>query len=152
MCQPVEEPIIHTSPVTLRLRLTLWYSAVLAGIILAFGLAVYAIMSILLITQVDQSLDEISQQIVDASRPRFSSETEISLDLRMLNRFGGSSVYVQAWGADGRTLYDSSTTYSAPTLGANVDGIYRLGSGTATGTNTVTLAGSDNTLTGPNPP
>ncbi len=114
MCRPVEEPIIHTSPVTLRLRLTLWYSAVLAGIILAFGLAVYAIMSILLITQVDQSLDEISQQIVDASRPRFSSETEISLDLRMLNRFGGSSVYVQAWGADGRTLYDSSTTYSAP--------------------------------------
>ncbi len=114
MRQPVEEPNIRASPVTLRLRLTLWYSAVLAGIILAFGLAVYAIMSILLITQVDESLDDISTQIIEASSLRISSATGFSLDLPMLNRFGAASMYVQAWQADGQTLYDSSTTYHAP--------------------------------------
>src|SRR5688500_2297246 len=99
--QPVEEPNIPTSRLTLRLRLPLWYSAVLAGIILVFGLAVYSIMSILLITQVDNSLDEISSQILSASRLRPSSASQFNLELPMLTRFGASSAYVQVWYPDG---------------------------------------------------
>ena len=42
-----------------------------------------------------------------------------------------------------------SATYTATTLGANADGIYRLGTSTATGTNILTIGGTDNVLTGP---
>ncbi len=98
---------------TLRLRLTLWYSAVLAGIILAFGLAVYTVMSILLMSQVNDTLDSISEQILLASSFRVS-EAQIDLNLPMLDRLGAASVYLQAWHPDGETLYGSSTSYDKP--------------------------------------
>lgn len=44
-----------------------------------------------------------------------------------------------------------SATYTAPALGAGVDGIYRLGASSATGTNILKIGGTDNILTGASP-
>src|SRR6266571_4484301 len=44
----------------LRVRLTLWYSAVLAVALVLFGIALYVIMQYLLFEQVRQSLDDLT--------------------------------------------------------------------------------------------
>jgi heavy metal sensor kinase len=94
---------------TLRLRLTLWYSAVLAGIILVFGLAVYALMNVGLTRQVDDALTDTARGIIAASV--YQRELQI-VTIPKLDRFGASRIYVQVWKADGQTLVASSDNFS----------------------------------------
>lgn len=110
---PAEEPNIRASRLTLRLRLTLWYSAVLAGIILAFGLAVYTILSFSLINEVNKNLKTIAQDIIARSEVYVGGGLDPLLHLPKLDQFGSSRVYVQVWEADGRTL-GASTGYDVP--------------------------------------
>ena len=42
---------------TLRARLTLWYAAVLTLVLVAFGVAVYALLSLSLIREIDATLE-----------------------------------------------------------------------------------------------
>ena len=93
---------------TLRLRLTLWYSAVLAGIIMAFGLAVYFILSFSLINEVGKNLETTANQIINSSRLLPGQDFD-RLAMPQLDRFGTSRVYVQAWKADGQTLIDAAS-------------------------------------------
>jgi signal transduction histidine kinase len=93
--------------------LTLWYSVVLAGIILVFGLAVYTFMDFSLIRQVNQNLDIVAAQIRNNSRLVVGGEID-QLWMPPLNGFGSSRVYAQGWTADGRTLIRSSVDYSEP--------------------------------------
>src|SRR4030067_457511 len=44
------------SGMTLRARLTLWYAAVLAGVLVLFGGAVYVILSVSMTRQIEQNL------------------------------------------------------------------------------------------------
>ncbi len=82
--------------VTLRARLTLWYAAVLALVLLAFGLAVYALLSLSLIRQIDATLNVAADEI----RLAFRREVEgirlppMALDLT-------ANVYVQIWDTGG---------------------------------------------------
>jgi signal transduction histidine kinase len=83
--------------VALRLRLTLWYSTVLALIIALFGAAVYAILTISLNSQVNHSLEEAANQIilksavVDIFDRQFLRPAE-------LDQFGTSSIILaQVW-------------------------------------------------------
>ncbi len=48
---------------SIRTKLTLWYSAILAVVLLLFGIAVYAVMSYTLIASVDNNLQDISVAI-----------------------------------------------------------------------------------------
>ena len=83
-------------PVTLRLRLTFWYSAVLALIIALFGMVIYGGTSWFLIKQIDSSLYSSTQTILNSSHLRNIFDAQ-QLVIPPLNRFGNLRTYLQAW-------------------------------------------------------
>lgn len=91
---------------SLRARLTLAYSAVLAGVLLVFGAALYLILSFSLIIQIDQTLARSAEEILRTSR------VTTQRDLRILTlpslQFAASNVYVQVWNAEGTLIASSS--------------------------------------------
>jgi heavy metal sensor kinase len=95
--------------VTLRARLTLWYTAVLALVLLAFGLAVYALLSLSLIRQIDSTLNVAADEI----RLAFRREVEgirlppMALDL-------SANVYVQIWDTSGNLVVQNVTVAETP--------------------------------------
>jgi two-component system OmpR family sensor kinase len=95
--------------VTLRARLTLWYTAVLALVLLAFGLAVYALLSLSLIRQIDATLNVAADEI----RLAFRREVEgirlppMALDLT-------ANVYVQIWDTGGKLVVQNVTVAETP--------------------------------------
>jgi len=91
---------------TLRLRLTLWYSLVLAGIILLFGMAVYAILVISLTHQIDLSLRAAANEINRAISIDRVLDFQV-VTIPQLDRFGTSSVYVQVWKTNGTLFVES---------------------------------------------
>lgn len=84
---------------SLRLRLTLLYSTLIGGILLIFGTAVYILISIILLNQVDNRLATTVQDVIKVTRVdpegQVSTVNLPSLDL-------SSTTYVQLWGADGK--------------------------------------------------
>ncbi len=75
---------------TLRARLTLWYTIVLAGALLIFGAAVYLLLSYTLTVQIEENLKRAADEILLASRRDMRGVTLPPLDL-------AGSVYVQVW-------------------------------------------------------
>ncbi len=91
---------------TLRLRLTLWYSAVLTVVLCIFGMMVYSFMSYLMIRQIDDSINAASHTI--ASSSRVTSLMNLTwLDVPLDEQPGAASVYAQVLSPDG-TLLDQS--------------------------------------------
>jgi two-component system OmpR family sensor kinase len=84
---------------SLRARLTLLYTTLLGGILLLFGLAVYLIISFLLIAQVDRDLASTFEEIRANTRVESVGNMEVirlpSLDLT-------ENVYAQAWDRQGQ--------------------------------------------------
>ncbi len=84
---------------SLRLRLTLLYSTLVGGILLIFGTAVYILISIILLNQVDNKLAATVQDIIKVTRVNSQGQVSTvnlpSLDL-------SANTYVQVWGRDGR--------------------------------------------------
>ena len=98
---------------TLRLRLTFWYSTVLALIISLFGAAVYGILAASLTRQIDLSLAAAADEIIRTSR--FSPELQTVHIPPNLDQFGGPNIYVQVWGSDGTLANQSARlTYKDP--------------------------------------
>ena len=89
---------------SLRLRLTLLYSAFMGGILVVFGLTVYALVNIILLNQVDTQLAGVAREIVRATN--VDSTGELSL-ISLPQMDMTSSAYVQVWDHDG-TLITSS--------------------------------------------
>ncbi len=102
-------------PVTLRLRLTFWYSAVLAFIIALFGMVVYGGTSFVLIRQIDTTLRGTAQTIVSTSHLR-NSFVGLELALPPLDRFGFQSTIVQAWDSDNNLVTASNNNASKEPL------------------------------------
>ncbi|HEY44396.1 MAG TPA: HAMP domain-containing histidine kinase [Anaerolineae bacterium] len=75
---------------TLRARLTLWYAAVLSGVLFLFGATVYVLLSYSLTGQIEETLKEAADGILLASRRDISGITLPRLDLT-------GNVYVQVW-------------------------------------------------------
>ena len=89
---------------TLRLRLTLWYSAVLAVIIALFGGVVYGLTVWILYRQIDTTLYKTADSIIHDSR----LDTALNiLAIPEIDRFGAPGVYVQIWKPN-RVWYASS--------------------------------------------
>jgi two-component system OmpR family sensor kinase len=85
--------------VSLRLRLTLLYSTLVGGILLVFGSAVYILISITLLNQVDNTLAATVQEIINVTQVGPAGEvTAISLPSLETT----ADTYVQVWGKDGR--------------------------------------------------
>ena len=84
---------------SLRLRLTLLYSTLVGGILLIFGTAVYILISVILLTQVDNTLAATVQDIINVTR--VNSQGEVSaVNLPALDMT--ANTYVQVWGRDGK--------------------------------------------------
>ena len=89
---------------SLRLRLTLLYSAFMGGILVVFGLTVYALVNIILLNQVDTQLAGVAREIVRATTVDPTGELRL-VSLPQMDMT--SSAYVQVWDHDG-TLITSS--------------------------------------------
>lgn len=86
---------------SLRVRLTVWYTSVLAVVLTLFGAAVYSILTISLTNQIDRTLNETAQGILLASRVTTVQDIPI-LTLPNVDLFDASSIYVQVWDTEGR--------------------------------------------------
>lgn len=94
---------------SLRLRLTLLYSTFMGGILLIFGAAVYVLVNVILLNQVDTMLESVARDITQVTK--VNSVGELSLiSLPPLDMT--SNAYVQVWGKDGRLVATS------PSIGA----------------------------------
>jgi heavy metal sensor kinase len=93
--------------VTLRLRLTLWYSAVLAVVLCIFGMTVYSFMSYLMIRQIDDSIDAASQAIARAIRVTSLMNLTL-LQVPLDEQPGAASVYAQVLSPEGALLDQSA--------------------------------------------
>lgn len=89
---------------SLRLRLTLLYSTFMGGILLVFGAAVYILVNVILLNQVDNLLANVAREIVRAtsvdSRGALNVISLPTLDMT-------SNAYVQVWGPDGKLITTS---------------------------------------------
>jgi two-component system, OmpR family, sensor kinase len=89
---------------SLRLRLTLLYSTFMGGILLIFGAAVFLLVNIILLNQVDTMLAGVARDITKVTR--VNSVGELSLvSLPPLDMT--SSAYVQVWGLNGKIVATS---------------------------------------------
>ena len=87
---------------TLRARLTLWYTAVLAVVLILFGSLVYFALSYSLTTQIERTLIRTADDILRAS----SMPEDLQITLRALDLT--TNVYVQVWDDEGDLLWQSS--------------------------------------------
>ena len=81
---------------SLRLRLTLLYSTLTGGILLAFAAAVIMVFNALLVNQIDNTLESAANVIV--SKIDVNPLGQVNLDLSSIDI--SSDVYVQVWGLD----------------------------------------------------
>jgi two-component system, OmpR family, sensor kinase len=100
---------------SLRLRLTLLYSTFMGGILLIFGAAVYILINVILLNQVDTMLAGVVRDITEVRK--VNSVGELSLiSLPPLDMT--SNAYVQVWGPDGKII---ATSPSIGTLTQSLD-------------------------------
>ena len=80
---------------SLRSRLTFFYTVVLGAVLILFGLGVYGLVSVVQFRQIDTSLDRTARDLIDVTRlddrGQFVLSERVSLD---------SSVIVQIWDLD----------------------------------------------------
>jgi signal transduction histidine kinase len=89
---------------SLRLRLTLLYSTFMGGILLIFGAAVYILVNVILLNQVDIMLAGVVREITQVTK--VNSEGELSLmSLPPLDMT--ANAYVQVWGPNGKIVATS---------------------------------------------
>lgn len=81
---------------SLRLRLTVLYSALMGVVLLTFGIAAYIVVDNVLLSSVDDALDEAADEFVELASVNFVEEVQfLSLPANM-----GADISVQVWGLD----------------------------------------------------
>jgi two-component system OmpR family sensor kinase len=94
---------------SLRLRLTLLYSTFMSGILLIFGAAVYILVNVILLNQVDTMLAGVVRDITQVTKVNSVGELNL-ISLPPLDMT--SNAYVQVWGQEGKIIATS------PSIGA----------------------------------
>ena len=82
---------------SLRLRLTLLYSTLMGAILLIMGTAVIMIVSVLLLNEIDDSLESLQENIVERIKVDPLDKVQIDFAGTELS----SDIYIQVWGVDG---------------------------------------------------
>jgi len=85
---------------SIRTRLTLWYTAVLAIFVVALGVIVYAVLAFNLTAGLDRTLQGTANQVVSSARVRSFRDIQV-ITLPELDVFG-SNVYIQVVDQDGQ--------------------------------------------------
>lgn len=107
---------------SLRLRLTLLYSTFMGGILFIFGAAIFVLINVILLNQVDTMLARVVRDITEVTRVNAIGRLNI-ISLPPLDM--ASNAYVQVWRNDGKLV---STSPSIETLSEPLDS-YALRSG-----------------------
>jgi heavy metal sensor kinase len=103
---------------SLRLRLTLLYSTFMGGILLIFGAAVYILVNVILLNQVDTMLAGVAREITQVTK--VNSVGELSV-VRLPPLDMTSNAYVQVWGLNGKIIATS------PSIGSLVKPLDSVG-------------------------
>ncbi|MEO1438790.1 MAG: HAMP domain-containing sensor histidine kinase [Chloroflexota bacterium] len=84
---------------TIRTKLILWYSGLLAFIIVTFGVIVYGYMRWTLIASIDETLTDTATQVINSSRAfpagDFGSPNEVEISLPRLDVFWMNNIWVK---------------------------------------------------------
>ena len=88
---------------SLRLRLTLLYTNLLGGVVLILGIVVYSIVSVVLVDQIDFTLQHTVQDI--SSDLKIDSNGNLSIDLSSLHLT--DNVFIQVWSLNGNLITSS---------------------------------------------
>lgn len=100
---------------SIRTKLILWYSGLLAAILLIFGAGVYGVMRWALISTTNRMLETTIDKVLQNTRAslvaQFGPPNQVVVDLPPIDAFGLSGMLVQVWNlSTGRPeLMDSST-------------------------------------------
>ena len=84
--------------ISLRARLTFIYSVLMGTILLVFGVAAYAVVNNVLLSQVDDSLDEVEEKFSGLAQVNSLEEVQFASEPANVD----IDVSVQVWGLDGR--------------------------------------------------
>lgn len=84
---------------SLRARLTLLYISLVGGILLLFGVAVYSAIKLTLLTQIDETLEQTTNEVIYNTRYSASGDLVVSLPPKDVPPIP-TDVYVQVWGRD----------------------------------------------------
>lgn len=103
----------------LRARLTLLYTTLLGGVLLLFGVAVYTLVNITLMRQIDDLLDATAQEILEVARVDSVGELTI-LHLPPLDM--ENNTYIQVWNREGQLLSSSLDRKQFPEA-LNINGL-----------------------------
>ena len=96
---------------TLRFRLTLLYTALMGGVILIYGSLAYGLVSIFLHDQIDNSLTQEANSLIDQIRVNSANQ----MDLRIFHKINISeNSYVQFWGMDGQMQSSRPSNFELP--------------------------------------
>ncbi len=96
---------------SLRLRLTLLYTSLLGGVLLIFGSLVYGMVSIVLLDQVDTTLSQEAEQIIN----ELSVSNDNQIITGSLTEYQPTeNLYVQVWGNDAHLLYARPASIGKP--------------------------------------
>lgn len=115
----------------LRTKLTIWYTAVLALVLIIFSLGVYGIVSALMVQQVDTRLEQAINTVPSLAfsrRPQVveSSSGQQVVSFPNLDAFRASEVYVQVISPTGEMLGVSPNLINAPFTNQLDPGAFKL--------------------------
>ncbi len=99
----------------LRLRLTLLYTTLLGGTLLLFGATVYGLVSLVLVNQIDNTLNQQVDALTNPNGPlRVNAGNQF--DQRILTEFqsADSNLIFQIWGADRRLQIERPLGWQEP--------------------------------------
>lgn len=89
---------------SIRIRLTLWYTAILAGILLIFCVVVYRIFTSSQDSEINRTLDKVAQDLLATNtgeQPALFFFSNRRIVIPRLSTFSPSNFYVQVWDAQG---------------------------------------------------
>lgn len=86
---------------SIRLRLTLWYTTILAVVVVILGTALYYLLTLTLLTGIDEQLEASATRVADAARITLSPFfLEQVIELPDLNMYATPGVYIQVVSVD----------------------------------------------------
>lgn len=97
--------------VSIRVRLTLWYTTILAAVIAVFGAALYYLLTFALMTSIDGQLEATSRQVAQSARVRISPlSLETMIELPDLDILATPGLYIQVYAVDSGQIVERSDT------------------------------------------
>ncbi len=95
---------------SIRVRLTLWYTSVLAIVLALFSVALYSLLTFTLINQIDRQLQSTADRVAQSARLRLSLVSlSPVLEIPELDVFATPGLYVQVYDEDSGQLLRSRT-------------------------------------------